>query len=423
MITSSNTSKMRTFCYATCVVLLLASAATAQNGFPQIRRITLEEAKAAAAGSAAARNVAQLEIDAARYHRQAAQADYFPKLGADFLNLHYNKFMGQTIEVLNRNIGVPLFGKDWTAVALTAVQPVTQLLQVRQAVTVARADERIAQAKATQLTAQNSANVERVYFGLLIAQRRHIVAQKKLESIESAGPSVSTVAMTSKNAVEHEAGLLEANKELVSAESDVSELTHALNALIGYSPDTKLLLAVPDPVTDTISLTQATQQAVNNSPDVVEAEQTLVKAKAASRLAKLDYVPGVAITGGYVNQPQAVIPLLPGDFSYIGFMATWNIFDFGKREKTIDERHAQVGLAEANVAATKSKVAANVQKSFFELQRTQKIRDLTSRLAAAYQEAAVGNASAQAAAEAEMFQAELEYRSAYSELQRLINGR
>ena len=80
-------------------------------------------------------------------------------------------------------------------------------------------------------------------------------------------------------------------------------------------------------------------------------------------------------------------------------------------------------MAEANVAMVKSKVAANVQKSFFELQRTQKIRDLTRRMAAGYEEAALENTSARAAAEAEMFQAELDYRSAYSQLQRLIDGR
>ena len=423
MMTSTNTTRIRTFCYVTCAVLVLTTAAMGQNNPPETRHITLEEVKAKAAGTPEVRSVAQLEIDAAKYHRQAAQADYFPKLSADFLNLHYNKFMGETIQLLRRSVGLPLFGKDETAVALTVVQPVTQLLQVRQAVTVARADERIAQAKVAQLSAQNSENVERLYFALLIAQRHQIVVQKKVEAIESPAPVVSTVATTTRNPIEHETALLQASKELVATDDEVAELTHTLNALIGFSPDTRLILAAPEPVTETVSLTQATQQAVKSSPEVVEAEQTVVKAKAASRLAKLDYVPGVAIMGGYINQPQPVLPLLPGDFSFIGFTATFNIFDFGKREKTISERHAQVGLAEANVAAVKSKVAANVQKTFFELQRAQKIRDLTRRLAAAYQETAFENISARAAAEAEMFEAELDYRSAYSQLQRLINGR
>jgi outer membrane protein TolC len=225
------------------------------------------------------------------------------------------------------------------------------------------------------------------------------------------------------NVVERQKALLESSKELVTAESKVSELTRSLNALIGFAPDTKLVLAVPEPATQTISLPQATQQAVNNSFEVVEAEQTLVKAKAASKLSKLDYVPAVTVTGGYVNQWQPVIPLLPKDFSYIGVVASFNIFDFGKREKTISESDTQVEMAEAAIAMVKLKVAATVQKSFLDLQRAEKIRDLTRRLATGYEEAALENSSAQAAAEAEMFQAELDYRDAYNQLKRLVDGR
>jgi outer membrane protein len=303
------------------------------------------------------------------------------------------------------------------------VQPVTQLLQVRQAVAVARADEEIARAKGAQMVAQMSENVERSYFGLLIAQRHQLIAQKKVERMSAGSQLVTPVAMGVGKTVEGPAALVEASKELIVSDSEVEEWARSLNALIGFPRDTKLILAAPEPVAETVSLSQATQQAVTNSPEVVEADQTLAKAKAASRLSKLEYVPGVAIVGAYVNQPQAVIPALPSDFSFIGFTATFNIFDFGKREKTISERHAQVEMAEAGVAMTKTKIAATVQKSFLDLQRTQKLRDLTWRLAAGYEEAALENSPARAAAEIEMFQAETDYRSALTQLKRLMDGR
>jgi outer membrane protein len=423
-----NSAAVRSFCCLVFIVLFLTPRAMAQDASPEVQHITLTEAKSKAA-AAATSNVGRLTLDAAKYHRRAAYADYFPKLSADFMNLHYNKFMGNTIQLISRTgqtlLGrdVPLFGKDETAVALTAIQPVTQLLQVRQAVTIARADERIASAKVAQMSAQAAESVERVYFRLLIAQRRQTVAQKKVATIESGQLLASTVAMPAGTGGEHQAALFEASKELVAAESEADELRESLNALVGFAPKTKLILDIPEPAIETISLFDVTQKAVANSPEVVEAEETLVKARAAQRLSRLDYVPGVAVVGGYVNQTQNVIPLLPQDFSFIGFTATFNIFDFGKRESTIRERNAQVGMAEANVAMVKSKVAANVQKSYFELQRSQKIRDLTRRLAAAYQETSLESATARASAEAEMFQAELDYRSAYAELERLAGGR
>ena len=419
-----NRASVRSLCLV-CIALLLTPRAMAQAPSSEVRHITLTEAKSKAAGAATS-NVGRLAMDAAKYHRRAAQADYFPKLGADFVNLHYNKFMGETVELVSRRTGqtlvgkdVPLFGKDWTAVALTAIQPVTQLLQVRQAVTIARADERIASAKMTQMSAQAAESVERVYFRLLIAQRRQTLAQKKVDAIESGQLLASTVAMPAGTGGEHQAALLEVSKELAAAESEADELTESLNALVGFAPKTKLILDIPEPATETISLSEVTQRAVANSPEVVEAEETLVKARAAQRLSRLDYVPAVTVVGGYVNQPQPVLPLLPQDFSFIGFTATFNIFDFGKRESTVRERNAQAGMAEANVAMVKSKVAANVQKSYLELQRSQKIRDLTRRLAAAYQETSLESVTARASADAEMFQAELDYRSAYAELERL----
>ena len=420
----STKTAIRILYWAICGVILPTNQGLGQGSSSEVRQITLEEAKAkAATGSAAITKVGLLGIDAAKYHRQAAQADYFPKLSADFLNLHYNKFLGQTIQIFHREASVPLFGKDWTAVALTVVQPVTQLLQVRQAVNVARADEEIARAKSAQMASQVSENVERAYFALLIAQRRRFIAEKKVDRLESGSQLASTIAMPVNKVRESQTAVLEASKELAAADGDVEEWSHSLNALIGFPPDTKLNLTVPEPVSEVVSLTQATRQAVTNSPEVVEAEQTLVKAKAASRLSKLEYVPGVAVTGGYINQPQAVLPLLPQDFSYIGFIATLNIFDFGKRENTVKERQTQVEMAEAGVAMTKTKVAANVQKSFLELQRSEKLRDLTRRLAVGYEETALETSPARAAVEAEMFQAEMDYRSALTQLKRLMEGR
>jgi len=88
-----NVSAIRTLCNLTCGALLLTTQGMGQDRSPDVRSITLEEAKTKAAGKAAISNVALLGIDAAKYHRQATQADYFPKLSADFVNLHYNKFM------------------------------------------------------------------------------------------------------------------------------------------------------------------------------------------------------------------------------------------------------------------------------------------------------------------------------------------
>jgi outer membrane protein TolC len=355
---------------STWVALLVSPNALAQS--EGIQRITFEQAQAQAQAQAGADKVASLArlgIDAARYHRKAVQADYLPKIGSEFFNLHFNKFMGQKFELLNRERTLPLVDKDQTIFVATVTQPVTPLFKVRQAVRIARADEAIAEAKATQMLAQVAANIESIYFRLLVAQRRQ-------------------------------------------ADATLTELTQTLNTLIGYPVDTPLELAAPEPAGDTFSLAEATRQALMNSPEVVEAEQTVVKAKAAVRLSKLEYVPDVAVIGGY--SVQTAIPALPKDFSFVGVVASLNIFDFGKRENTINESETRLSMAQANLELVRMKVAANARNAFFQLQRNREIRNAALEAA---------NTTKHPRAEADMFQAELDYRSARHQLQQVMDGR
>jgi hypothetical protein len=70
---------------------------------------------------------------------------------------------------------------------------------------------------------------------------------------------------------------------------------------------------------------------------IVEAEQTAVKAHAGSTLAKMAYVPSVAIIGGYAYQTAIADSVLPRDFAYVGVMATYTLFDSGKRERSVKD--------------------------------------------------------------------------------------
>jgi hypothetical protein len=81
-------------------------------------------------------------------------------------NLHATDFLGQIVQVRRPLFGtitqVPLqiVNPDQTVAALLFVQPITPLFQVRQAVRIARADERIAVAKAAASVSKNARETE-----------------------------------------------------------------------------------------------------------------------------------------------------------------------------------------------------------------------------------------------------------------------
>ena len=208
-----------------------------------VRKITLEEAQQAAAGQNPMVRLGELQIEVAKQARQVWEASYYPQVSGTFLNLHYNKFMGEQVQVrrpllgTTSTIGLPLLGKDATLAAFTLVQPLTPLLKVQQAVKIARADENIAKAKAGVPISETSRNVEKNYFDLLIAQREFVVTQVKSQRIQDKF-LIASNAPAIRLSGEQEAELISAEKILLVARSKVRELTASLNGMIGLPEDT-----------------------------------------------------------------------------------------------------------------------------------------------------------------------------------------
>lgn len=397
------------------------------------RVITLEEAQQAAAGQNPLVRLGQLQVEAAKQNRQVFEASYFPQISGTFANLHFNKFMGEQIQVrrplqgTTNTVGLPLLGKDSTTVAFNLIQPLTPLLKVKEAVKIARADENIARAKAGMPVTDSARNVEKNYFELLIAQRELTIAQLKSKHVQDKY-LIASNSSAPRLSAEQEAEMIEAEKTLVIAGSKVRELSASLNGLIGLPAETELELVRPAPQVESLSLAEANQKALESNPEVIEAEQTAIKARAGRRLAKLDYVPDVVVLGGYAN--QNLMPLLPQDFTYVGVMATYSIFDGGKREHTLKQRNAQVEMAELAVTLTKAKVAGAVKTSYFEMERSRALTELSQRMISASQVVNAGYQPdspdvkvAKASLEAEMFRAELAYREAFGRLKNLMGVR
>jgi len=325
-------------------------------------------------------------------------------------------------------IPVPLFSQNQTIAALTFVQPITPLFQVYQAVRIARADERIAMVKAGVAVAKNASDiqVEEKYFRLLIAQRQLISAELKLGNIENRPLYATTSFESVRTSDQVEPALVEAQKTILTAAAEVKELTAWLNHLMGWPEDTELDLVVPDPLVENISLEEVGDKAVAGNPEVFEAEQTVVKARAATVLSKLEYVPTVAAVSGYLF--QNVIPLVPSNFGYGGVMASYNLFDFGKRERAVKEARAKLGMAEIAVQLTKAKIGAEAKKTYLELEHSRQLSQLAQKMGSSVAtlmnvsstSGSLDTKAARANVETELLEADLAHRHAYARLKALM---
>ena len=107
--------------------------------------------------------------------------------------------------------------------------------------------------------------------------------------------------------------------------------------------------------------------------------------------------------------------------------ASYNVFDFGKREHTIKERNAQVEMAEAALELAKTRLASGTKKAYMELVRSRQISDTVRQTESTIRTLAVkcdpDNPDLQesvAKLKIEMLQADLEHGEAYAKMRSLM---
>jgi outer membrane protein TolC len=139
-----------------------APVSVSASAAPAVVHITLEEAKARALGNNKLLNLAALNAQSKAFAVKAARADYFPKVVGTALYLHFNDDLGTVLSTQGRtvtgprgtplamfpatSVDLPVLNQNTSFANIGAVQPLTDLLKVRQGVKIAQADEQIAQA-------------------------------------------------------------------------------------------------------------------------------------------------------------------------------------------------------------------------------------------------------------------------------------
>jgi outer membrane protein TolC len=408
------------------------------NAPPGPVRLTLEEAKQRALANNKLLNLAGLNVQAKGFAVKAMQANYFPAVTGAALYLHFNDQLGEVITTRDRSLlnkplltipsqtfEVPVYQQDSALFQIGAVQPITDLLKVRQGVRIARADQGIAQAQLEQGIRKLVSGVEQLYWGLLAARRIQAGAREGLRGAEM---------LAQTKALEARTALVEARQGLQQVNKQVADLQEQLNGLLDLPLCTELELVEPQlPVVPFHCADEVVGLALASSPEVREAEQTVAKADAAVAAGKLEYMPSVAVVGGYVN--QQVQSYVQPNVGYVGVLGTYTFVDWGKRRHVVHERQTMVTMAHLKLQQTQDEVRQKAVKAFREVTETQDALKMAGELVVLRKEAekrattpeALRNPTAlitatqaRMLAEVDAVKADLAYRQAYVELMTLV---
>ena len=383
--------------------------------------LTLEEAKARTLESSVIMDLASLQVSAKCFALQAARKDYLPKLLNSFSYFHFDSDLGTVVTtpgIFNpaTSIAVPVIEQDSAIYTAAAIQPITPLLKVREAVNISAADVGAAKAQQNFARRELVKGVEQLYFGLLATTRIRAGLEQAV-----AGAQQMAAASQSPDA---QISLVQAQQGLLSADTQLVELTEQMNSLVDLPLGTQLELEEPPlPTMPFGTADEAMAAAIASSPKLQEARRQVDKAEAALRLAHADYVPSVMAYGFYVNQNAT--PTIQEDFTGVGLSATY-LLEWGKKNDTYRASKATVALARQNLRKEMQDASLNASKAFHAVNQAEQAFNYAQQLASLNQQVqppAADPVALKAAMQARMeaavaaIKAELDYRTAIVELQ------
>jgi outer membrane protein TolC len=419
---------------AACAQETLAAPGKLQEMPAGSVRLTLEEAKQQALAKNKLLNLAALNVESKAYAIKTARADYFPKITANALYFHFNDDLGTVLSAGGRTVSgprgkplvtfpvttlsVPVLNQNTSFVQLAAVQPLTDVFKIRQGVKIAQADQHIAEAQWQKGIREVASGVEQLYWGLLAVRKLEAGA---LDGVRQSEELAKTKSLDARLA------LAEARQGLQQITKQANDLQEQLNGLLDLPLCTKLdLVEPPAPVLTFACAEDVIAAALAASPEVAEAQHTIAKADAAVAAGKLDYMPSIGLTGGYVNQTAA--NYIEPNIGYIGVAGTWTIFNGGKRRDIIMERKSMVAMAHLKLQQTEDDVRQKALKAYREIGESQQDLKMALEMVVLRREAeknaanvadAMTAAKARMTAEVEAVKADLAYRTAYVQVMSL----
>ncbi len=402
---------------------------------PTIVHITIEEAKERALANNKLLNIGSMNVESKAYAIKVAKSNYFPHVVGTTVFLHFNDDLGTVLATQGRQVtgprGRPLATFPATAVdlpvlnqnsefsAVTAIQPLTDLFKVKQGVEIARADQAIAQAQLEQGIRKVASGTEQLYWALLFVRKIQAGAQEAVAGAEQ---------LAQLKTVEARLALVEARQGLQAANKQAADLEEQLNALLDLPLCTHLELVEPAlPELPFHCVDDVVAQALANSPELAEDSATIGKAHAAVKAGKLDYVPSVAIVGGYLNQTG--MDYVQQDIGFIGVMGSYTFVDWGKRRNTIRERQMLESMASLKLSDTEDKIRQKAAKTYRELIENQEALKTATEMAELRKEAEksartpkdmMAAAKDRMTADVDAIKAELAYRQSMLQLMSMI---
>jgi outer membrane protein len=370
-------SRLAAFCLATLLLPVLAAGQPAPRSFTE--RLSLETAVRLAVEHNRQLLNAQLQVEQAEdalaivrtrrlpaFQTEVSMSQLVTPVDFSFPRGAFGEFPATgPIPATDTNVSVP---RQPTAYVSSQIsQPISKLFEIGVSISRAAASRDIAQerARAEQLAVVNQ--VKRLYLAIL--QTESALAADE-EAIALYHELDRTLQVRVAQQVALRADALDVRVQLARAElakttrqNGLASQKEQLNQLLGRDVRTDFEVETVSAVSLLdVDLRAAQTRALENRPDVREAQLALERADLDRRLAAADRIPEVSLAASYMSNFN--VDMLPRNLATVGLTVKWEPFDWGRKGHEVASRTRAVQQARHNLRDAEDRALLEINSRF-----------------------------------------------------------
>lgn len=401
-------------------ILLLSLLLTTGRGLAQESTLSLDSCRSLAIRNNKELRMADMKQRAARYERKAAFTKYLPRVSATGVYLHTEKelsllsdgqketlnHLGTTLSTLVpslegmagtlNGVGAGLTEalhtdtRNMGAAALMLTQPLYMGGKITAYNRITRYAEQIAASQHDLVLQEVIVEVDEAYWQIVALQSKKRLAESYLELVQKLSGDVEQMiaegVATQADGLSVRVKVNEAQVALIQVNNGLSLSRMLLCQLCGLETDTPVVLAdeaVPaDGQSGTLPMPDATgtadvQTAFSLRPELRALSLSTDIYQEKVRLARAEFLPTVALTGGWMGSNPSVFNSFERRFKgmwNVGVMVNVPIVTWGERCYKVKAARAEAALARYRLEETREKVELQVNQS------RQKVEEAAERL-------------------------------------------
>jgi outer membrane protein TolC len=353
----------------------------AQQAPGQAPELSLSQAIQIALESNRSVKLAQLDVTKSEWQVAETKTKRLPALSTELLatgditspTFTFPEGIFQTLNGApnpSKNVHISL-ANGITGFALAkAAQPISQLYQIHLAVREQEFSTDIANQKYNQTEQSVVADVKQAYYAALQTESALDAARALVKQYEEtqrvALQYVAQESILRSDSMDVKAKLAQAQYQIIILDDNLETQKEHLNDLLGRDLDTPFRTQPVPPVSlEEMDLKIARRTALMQRPEVKEAEINERRAIYDRKLAKSQYIPGVAAEIRYFTPINTEI--LPQNILAAGVDMTWEPFDWGRRRDDVKQKEIGIQQSQYQLEQTRSQVLLDVDNTFRKL--------------------------------------------------------